>query len=243
MSMVCRPHVRVGDRQQSPKRDARGAGLLPRSAESGPQEQAIRIFNMFAAEDGTLPYAELSAAVQICSMGRSDEGLPFVLGPFLWRLMNKGQHERGATFGEFVVGQELLSTAKTGDIRTDEATRRAIEELCWRALTANTRDGPVGRAELSVLVRTMLHLDALDAEAFEEINGTWMAKKVRMQRSGNGFFTTFPLEAIEYYMRMCDPNGDGIISRENFSKCSSLQHNFWLLVSKQELEPIFLVRI
>lgn len=238
MSMVCRPAPQQADRQISHKALARATHHV---SEESFRRRAVRTFEIFAAEDGKLAFADVVAAVQIYSVGRFDEGLPLVLGSLLWRLMGKSENDEGATLEEFMVGQELLATARSGDLRSDEPTKHAIEELCWRALTANG-DGPVGRAELSVMVRRMLHLDGLDSKAFDEISRTWAAKKVRMNKTGNGYFTTFPQEATEYYMHMCDLDGDGVISREDFSKCSSFQHNFWLLLSKSELEPISLVR-
>lgn len=239
ISMVCKPAVRKDEQQSSHEPFACATHAV---SEESFRSRAARTFQMFVSEDGKLSFGDVLAAVQIHSIGRMDEGMPLVLGPLLWRLMGKGEHDGGATLEEFMHGQELLTIARSGNLQSDRPTKDAIEELCWRALTANRGDVPIGRAELSVMIRRMLHLDALDSAAWEEINRTWVAKKVRMHKTGCGYYTTFPQEAIEYYMRMYDLDGDGVISRDDFSKCSSLQHNFWLLLTKPELDPISLVR-
>lgn len=239
ISMVCKPADREGEQQSSHEPFACATYAV---SDESFRSRAARTFEMFVSEDGKLSFGDVLSAVQIHSIGLMDEGMPLVLGPLLWRLMGKGEHDGGATLEEFMHGQELLIIARSGDLRSDKPTKDAIEELCWRALTANRGDGPIGRAELSVMIRRMLHLDALDSAALEEINRTWAAKKVRMHKTGCGYYTTFPQEAIEYYMRMYDLDGDDVISRDDFSKCNSLQHNFWLLLSKPELDPISLVR-
>lgn len=203
-------------------------------------KRTVRAFEEFSGEDGTMTRHNMEAAVMSLAVG-SDEGLPWQLAPLLWRLMD-GDREGRVTLKEFVVGQQLLQAASTAaDFREDEPTCKEIEELCWRALDVH-RDGIVSRSELAILVRLMLHLGAVDEVVMKEIKLSWVSREVWHNRTGRGRSSTVPLEAIDYYMHLYDLDGDGRISRDEFSKCNALQHNFWLLLTKPELKPIFLSR-
>mmetsp|Transcript_22860 Transcript_22860/g.44464 ORF Transcript_22860/g.44464 Transcript_22860/m.44464 type:complete len:303 (+) Transcript_22860:48-956(+) len=200
-------------------------------------ERARDAFTRAAGGHTVLGPAEMDHAVQelaqTVTTEAADGEVLLQMGPLLFRLLD-ANHDGVVTLKEFLMGQALLFAA------AHAGGAEELSEVCWRALDVDG-DGVVSKQELSAAVDLMLRVGAIEPEELQKIRRNTKAKRMATpsigRRLGYGFTRS---EVVQFYMSMYDTDGDGLISRQEFMKCSVLQDNFLKLLNAENAKPIFL---
>lgn len=177
-----------------------------------------------ARPDGTLGHEELSNAVRQVASNEGHDGIALEMAPLLFRVLDASyaDGERRLTLNELLVGQELLCAA----MRSGGGGE--LDDACWHALDTDD-NGSLTKEELSVAVRLMVRLGAVEEVDMKEI----------MASVPQGAADDVLLCAVNYYMSKYDIDNDGAISRDEFSKCNKLQANFRRVLTGKTAAPVF----
>lgn len=197
-------------------------------------QQARDVYRRAAGSKAVLGPAEVDHAMrEMVVTSKTDEETLLQMVPLLFRLLD-ADRDGMVTVGEFLMGQALLLAAAYAGGASE------LGELCWHALDIDG-DGIVTRQELGAAVDLMLRVGAIDPEDVLKIALMKQAKRAVKHSLGGRFgYGSTRLEAANYYMSMYDTNGDGRISRQEFTRCSALQNSFLRLLKSENARPIFL---